>query len=989
MKGLSIRNRLALSATGLVLVVVAVVASAAYHEARQSAIAAANERLTGVARQLSDLFGASARQLRDQQGKLARDSAVLAFVQHRDEPSRLALIARLSVPTVFVAGVSGVEVWDTSGTRLLAVPDTLAPLPESDVRALATPALADSSFIGWLGGAAGHLGYSVATPIHLGSGTVGVLVTRRKAATTSGRKQLLDLIGSGAGLLIGNARGDVWTDLVDRAPAPPLHNWPVTGTVEYERPAGHAVIAALTPIAHTPWLIAVEAPRDLVLAPTIAMLRRLALFTLLLLCAAAAGAWALSGTLTRPITRLVDVAEAMKQGDYSRRVELRADEFGILGTAFNASAERVMHAHDTLEFKLGELEDAEARYRMLFESSPQPMWVYDLETLAFLAVNDAAVSRYGFTRDEFVHMTLRDIRPPEDVPVLLENIAHHELDGVGQSQVWRHRSRDGLIIDVEVSSRALQFAGRSARIVLIRDLTERRRAEEALRSSQERLDRVLSTSGAVLYELRLDSGRTVLEWMSENVTQLLGYSKDETRRPHWWSDNVHPVDRASLGAQAQPAGFRDGAYEYRFRHRDGRYRWLREEQRSVRDGAGMTVRIVGAWLDITEQRQLEIQFRQAQKMEAVGRLAGGIAHDFNNLLTIILAESQFLSASAVLSPFERAESVEQIAKAAERAALLTRQLLAFSRRQLIEAATVDLNVIVNDVDRMLRRLVGEDVDLKLGLDSAPVVTVADRGQLEQVIVNLAVNARDAMPEGGALTIGTATVMLDQAYADTHADVTPGPFAVIHVSDTGMGMSDEVKTHLFEPFFTTKEVGKGTGLGLATCYAIVRQFGGHIGVYSEVGLGTTIRVYLPASAGAPTATARGEAALEKRTELVLLVEDDAQVRRITARMLESHGHRVLQASNGELALSLLEQSAEQVALLISDVVLHGMGGREIAERVVAMSPQTRVLFVSGYSDDVILQHRLVQHEVALLHKPFTADALARKVRDVMEQAPQAG
>jgi two-component system, cell cycle sensor histidine kinase and response regulator CckA len=360
---------------------------------------------------------------------------------------------------------------------------------------------------------------------------------------------------------------------------------------------------------------------------------------------------------------------------------------------------------------------------------------------------------------------------------------------------------------------------------------------------------VIGSSGAVLYELRFERGDTVLEWMSENVTKILGYPLSEAYAPTWWTDAVHPTDRARLGTRSDPETYTDGSNEYRFRHKDGRYRWIREEQRVVTNRRTNTRTVVGAWIDLTEQRQLETQLRQSQKMEAVGRLAGGVAHDFNNLLTVILAESQFLLADSMsMTPSEQAESIDQIQKAADRAALLTRQLLTFSRQQLIEPIALDLNVVVADIDKMLRRLIGEDVDLRIVLSSVPTITLADRGQIEQVIVNLAVNARDAMPAGGKLTLETGAIDLDETYTEGRTDVTPGQYVMLAVSDTGGGMSDAVKAHIFEPFFTTKESGKGTGLGLATCYAIARQFGGHIGVYTEPGIGTTMKVYLVAGRG---------------------------------------------------------------------------------------------------------------------------------------------
>jgi nitrogen-specific signal transduction histidine kinase/ActR/RegA family two-component response regulator len=395
--------------------------------------------------------------------------------------------------------------------------------------------------------------------------------------------------------------------------------------------------------------------------------------------------------------------------------------------------------------------------------------------------------------------------------------------------------------------------------------------------------------------------------------------------------------------------------------------------------------VIGAWLDITDWRQLEEQFHQSQKMEAIGRLAGGIAHDFNNLLTVVLAEADLVLMSPSLHDAEHRESLGEIKKSAERAAILTRQLLTFSRRQLIEPTAVNLNDIVAGIDKMLRRLIGEDVRMSLKLDRALHETVADRGQVEQVLVNLVVNARDAMPKGGALTIETKNLRLDGAYAESHADVAVGDYVMLGVSDTGSGMSDDVKAHLFEPFFTTKELGKGTGLGLATCFAIARQFGGHVGVYSESGVGTTMRVYLPrVHASAESRSTAAATVTRGGNETILIVEDEPQVRRVAVRMLNALGYSVREAPDAEDAIAFLDQPANSVDLVLTDVVLPRMGGLALAARILEMRPGTRILFASGYSDDMVLQHQLLDGEMTLLQKPFTVESLAEKVREVLDR-----
>ncbi|MEK9133353.1 MAG: ATP-binding protein, partial [Pseudomonadota bacterium] len=376
--------------------------------------------------------------------------------------------------------------------------------------------------------------------------------------------------------------------------------------------------------------------------------------------------------------------------------------------------------------------------------------------------------------------------------------------------------------------------------------------------------------------------------------------------------------------------------------------------------------------------------RQAQKMEAVGQLAGGIAHDFNNMLTVINGYSDVLLQALPADDAQR-DSVTEIRQAGERAATLTRQLLAFSRRQVLELRVLDVNAVVTNVDKMLQRLIGEDITLVTVLKSGLGCVKADPGQLEQVIVNLAVNARDAMPQGGKLTIETGNVDLDETYAGQRFFVQTGPYVMLAVSDTGFGMDAETQKHIFEPFFTTKEKGKGTGLGLATVYGIVKQSGGYVWVYSEVGKGTTFKVYLPrvpdaiASAGHKTQPSRSVLG----SETILLVEDDALVRTLTMKVLQGGGYTVLAAPNGDDAIRIFRTHPSPIHLIVSDVVMPFVSGREMAASLVALNPDVKVLFMSGYTDDTIVRHGVVEMGVPFLQKPFTPTGLLRKVREVLE------
>lgn len=393
--------------------------------------------------------------------------------------------------------------------------------------------------------------------------------------------------------------------------------------------------------------------------------------------------------------------------------------------------------------------------------------------------------------------------------------------------------------------------------------------------------------------------------------------------------------------------------------------------------------------DISDRKTLEAQFQQAQKMEAVGKLAGGVAHDFNNLLTVILGFSAFLEAQLPATDPMKG-SILEIKKAGERAAHLTRQLLAFSRKAVVEPKVLDLNALVADTEKMLQRLIGEDIRLTATFDPALGRVRADAGQIEQVIVNLAVNARDAMPQGGELAIATRNVELGDDYAMLHPQVKPGRYVMLSVRDNGSGMSQETKAHIFEPFFTTKGPGKGTGLGLATVYGIITQSGGHLEVDTELGQGTSFNVYLPLVDVCRTTSdsAFGTKIVPHGKETILIVEDEGEVRAVTRLALQALGYTVLEAVNGDQAIRVCERHGAPIHLLVTDVVMPGMGGQQVAERVAACKPGMRVLFVSGYTDDAVVRHGVLTSEVAFLQKPFTHASLGRKVREVLDQEPVA-
>ena len=513
---------------------------------------------------------------------------------------------------------------------------------------------------------------------------------------------------------------------------------------------------------------------------------------------------------------------------------------------------------------------------------------------------------------------------------------------------------------------------------------EEKSTEEALQAAQERLQHILAASPAVLFTLAVAEGRIQgMSWISDSVREMLGYSPAEVLGGDWWVRNIHPDDRDRVVEQTRAELFAQDRtqHEYRFRHRDGTYRWTRGEIRLVRNANGQPVEAVGSWSDITERKNLEDQFRQAQKMEAVGRLAGGVAHDFNNLLTVINGYSDLILGT--LRPADPLYGmVEQIRKSGERATLLTRQLLTFSRREVSQPVVLDLNVLLLNAESMLGRLIGEDVELVVRPGPDLWRVRADPGQMEQVVMNLAVNAREAMPTGGTFTLGTANVELDANHANSHADAWPGEYVLLAVSDTGCGMDAQTKARIFEPFFSTKGA-KGTGLGLAAVFGIIKQASGHIEVHSEPGMGTTFRIYLP-RATAEAHRSSGPGTATHGSETILLVEDAERVRTLARLILHRNGYRVLEARDGEEALRLSEQHPGLIHLLVTDVVMPSMSGRQLAERLLTPRPALKVLYMSGYTDDAIVRHGILEAGTPFLQKPFTTEGLARKVREVLDR-----
>ena len=513
------------------------------------------------------------------------------------------------------------------------------------------------------------------------------------------------------------------------------------------------------------------------------------------------------------------------------------------------------------------------------------------------------------------------------------------------------------------------------------DKKRRREAEMALRKSEEKYRRILETAEEGIW---LVDANNVTTFANRRLAEMLGYRQEEMSGRsflEFLDDEGRSAAREDL---ARLRGGKRTQRELLLRSPRGNQVWALICANRILDDAGHYAGSLAMITDVTERRQTQEQLLQSQRLESVGRLAGGIAHDFNNLLTVIGGYSDLLLAK-IPADDPIGKDLREIRKAGERAAALTRQLLAFSRKQILEPKVLDLNDIVADLQKMLRRLIGEDVELTAARTPGLGRVKADPGQVEQVLMNLVVNARDAMPEGGKLTIEAANVALDEAYAAHHVAVRPGEYVMLAVSDTGCGMDEATKSRIFEPFYTTKERGKGTGLGLSTVYGIVKQSGGYVWVYSEPGQGSTFKIYLPRVEDPADKLSQGKAraVAPGGSEVVLLAEDEPVVRGLARRILESNGYTVFEARDGVEALEICERHQEVIHLMVTDVVMPKMSGRELAKRLETLRPAMKVLYLSGYTENAIVHHGVLDPGTAFLQKPFTPDHLARKVREVLD------
>jgi two-component system, cell cycle sensor histidine kinase and response regulator CckA len=629
------------------------------------------------------------------------------------------------------------------------------------------------------------------------------------------------------------------------------------------------------------------------------------------------------------------------------------------------------------------LEESEEQLRAMFHLAPVGVAQADPATGRWLAVNPRMCLITGYSEAELLKMRIPEITHAEDRQRdwdLFQGVVKGE---VSEYQIEkRYIRKDGSIAWVNVNMVVLRdAAGRPTRTVAtIEDITERRRAAERLGESEERYRQIVEAASegicSIDAELRITFANGAFARMLGCAPEeMLGTPIERYTFPEQLGEYRGRMDERRRGVAEH--------YEQRFRRKDGKECWCLVSGTPILDSDGRFAGSLGMFTDITGRRRLEEQLRQSQKMEAVGRLAGGVAHDFNNLLTVMFGYSDILLRG--LEPGPLREATQEVRRAGERAAALTRQLLAFSRKQTLVPEVLDLGDVVSGLSTMVERLIGEEIKVSVVVSPNLGRVKADRGQLEQVVMNLAVNARDAMPKGGNLIFELQNVEFDDADTVTHAEVKPGPYVLLAISDTGAGMDAETQKRIFEPFFTTKEAGKGTGLGLSTVHGIVHQSGGSISVYSEPGRGTTFKVYLPRFAGdaavrRPVSGVRK--ALPTGSETVLVVEDEAAIRQLTNLILQKAGYTVLLAESPVAAERIAVSHSGPIHLMLTDVVMPGMRGPELAERLLRLRPDLRVLYMSGYTDNAIAHHGFLDAGTEFLQKPFTPLGLMQKIREVL-------
>uniref|UniRef100_C6E8J1 histidine kinase n=1 Tax=Geobacter sp. (strain M21) TaxID=443144 RepID=C6E8J1_GEOSM len=635
-----------------------------------------------------------------------------------------------------------------------------------------------------------------------------------------------------------------------------------------------------------------------------------------------------------------------------------------------------------LQERLEELE----RFKALLDHSNEAIILIEVSTGRIVDLNDSASRQTGWSHDELLQQSLFDLSNLEQNPAAQALIrSADDMGASGMLVVTELHRKNGGRFPAEITLNRMQFRDNSYVLAVARDITQRKAMEEALRESEEFLKNIVDHIPAVVFAKEVQGLRFVT--INKACQEVFGLSRAEVLGrtnydlfPKEQADFFTKVDRETLAKGelvevpeeiiSTPSGDRI----------------LRVKKIPLFDNQGKERFLLGIAEDITERKQLEEKLLQSQKMEAIGQLAGGVAHDFNNILMVILGYGSILLNEGAL-PARQKEQVEQIMNAADKAAKLTSDLLAFSRKQVIKPATMNLNDIILHVEKFLSRIIGEDVQLKARLTPRELQVDVDRGQIEQVLINLATNARDAMPKGGLLTIETSSLQIDDAFVQANGIGAPGPYAVISISDTGVGMNEQTRRRIFEPFFTTKEMGKGTGLGMSIVYGIIKQHNGFVNVYSEPKIGTTFRIYLPFSEQS------SEAALDPQApdsapggaETILVVEDEPDLRLLLQNILSGAGYCVLLAENGQVAVERYAAGAGgEIALVLMDMIMPGMSGKEACRAIRAIDPAAKVLYTSGYTMDIIKSRDLLEEGTELLMKPVRPLELLKKVREMLDR-----
>ncbi len=627
--------------------------------------------------------------------------------------------------------------------------------------------------------------------------------------------------------------------------------------------------------------------------------------------------------------------------------------------------------------------ESETRYRTLAEAAQDSIFILDADG-GYQYINTYGAQTFGYRPEELIGRSIEDLYPAPVVDRQKRMIQKILETGEGANDEL-HISISGRERWVESHLVPIKDTGGNINAILgiARDVTERRRGEERLQETTQRLQLATTSGGIGIWDWEIQSNRLIWD---DRMFELYGISKESfTSSVEAWKKGIHPEDytAAMEALQATVRGEKGFDTEFRIIHPDGKVKFLQANGMVIRDADGKPLRMIGMNRDITDRRNLEQQLRQSQKMEAVGTLAGGIAHDFNNALTGIVGFGEILR-MRIAEDEQASHDLDEILRCAERATTLTRQLLTYARRQIIEPVNLNVSALVTDLMRLIGKVVGEHIEVKTSLERNVPTIHADRGQIEQVVMNLCLNARDAMPEGGRLVVETEDAFLEEEYVLRYPYMKPGRYAVLSVSDTGVGMDEATRERVFEPFFTTKGPDKGTGLGLAMVYGIIKQHGGFIHLYSEPGKGTAFKVYFPAIEARPDALPAipREDILRGGTETILLAEDEEAIRGLAERILTGFGYTVLVARNGEEAIEMFRRKKE-IVLAVLDVVMPRKGGKEAFEAMRKENPNLKVIFMSGYSANAIHESFILTAGVPFLQKPFSPTILARKVREVLD------